>query len=140
MEEQIVRVADVMKTTLHMISGLATVQEAIDRMNALKVTSLVIERRDENDEYGVVTVQDIAAKVVAVNRSTQRTSVYQIMTKPTLTVHPEMNVKYAIRLLADHRHSRALVRDGATLLGFIAMRDLVLSYKETSPEQTTDQD
>ena len=107
METQIVRVTDVTRTSLHMVSGLATVQNAIEEMNKHRVSSLVIERRNDDDEYGVITVQDIAAKVVAINRSTERTSVYEIMTKPALTINADMNVKYAIRLRGRPVHNSA---------------------------------
>ncbi len=130
MESGFVRVADVMRTELHMVDGLASVQSAIEEMNRLKVSSLVIEHRHEGDEYGIVTVRDIAAKVVAVNRSTERTSVYQIMTKPALTISADMNVKYAIRLLARLQHGRALVTSGGTLIGLVSLRDMVLSYAD----------
>lgn len=130
METQIVRVTDVTRTSLHVVSGLATVQNALEEMNKHRVSSLVIERRNDGDEYGVITVQDIAAKVVAINRSTERTSVYEIMTKPTLTINADMKVKYAIRLLAQLEHSRALVTDGEALLGLVNLRDLVLSYAD----------
>jgi len=51
METQIVRVADVTRTSLHMVSGLATVQNAIEEMNKHRVSSLVIEHRHDGDEY-----------------------------------------------------------------------------------------
>ena len=54
------------------------------------------ERRNADDEYGILTVRDIAAEVVGANRSVARTSVYEVMTKPALTVAADMNVKYAI--------------------------------------------
>ena len=130
MESLIVRVADVMRTSLQMVSGLASVQSAIEEMNEHNVSSLVIEHRHDGDEYGIVTVRDIAAKVVSVNRSTERTSVYEIMTKPALTISADMNVKYAIRLLARLEHSRALVTGGEGLLGLVNLRDLVLSYAD----------
>ena len=38
MEDRIVRVSDVMQTSLHMVSGLASVQEAIAELNRLKVS------------------------------------------------------------------------------------------------------
>ena len=105
-------------------------------MNHHKISSLVIERRDENDEYGLLTLQDIAGKVVAINRSTQRTSVYEIMTKPTMTIDHDMNVKYAIRLLANLNLEHSLVSDCGKITGFVTLRDLVLSYtkKEKSSE------
>ncbi|MHA1544856.1 MAG: CBS domain-containing protein [Alphaproteobacteria bacterium] len=131
MESRIVKVADVMRTSVHMVSGLASVQSAIEEMNRHSVSSLVIEHRHEGDEYGTVTVKDIAAKVVAVNRSVERTSVYEIMTKPALTISADMNVKYAIRLLARLEHDRALVTGGEGLLGLVNLRNLVLSYADT---------
>ncbi len=130
MESTMVRVADVMQTSLHMVSGLASVKDAIEVMHEHSVSSLVIERRDEHDEYGVVTVHDIAAKVVAVNRSTERTSVYEIMTKPALTISGDMNIKYAIRLLSRFELTRALVIGNGGLAGLVTLRDMVINYRD----------
>ena len=126
----IVRVADVMQTSLHMVSGLSSVTDALKLMREERVSSLIIERRDEDDEYGIVTILNIAAKVVAENRSADRTSVYQIMTKPALTLSADMNVKYAIRLLARLGLTRALVTKGKHIEGLVTLRDLVLSGAE----------
>ena len=131
MEHKIVRVSDVMNAPLHMIGGVASVQDAIAEMNRLNVSSLIIERRDDDDEFGVISVHNIASKVVAVNRSTSRTSVYEVMTKPALTLDSYMNVKYAIRLLARFGLTRALVIHGKELLGIVTLRDMVLGYIET---------
>ncbi|NNF77935.1 MAG: CBS domain-containing protein [Rhizobiales bacterium] len=128
MARNVVRVSDVMRTTLHMVSGLASVYDAMKEMNRLEVSSLIIERRDEHDEFGVITVHDIASKVVAVNGATERTSVYEVMTKPALTLDSEMNAKYAIRLLSRFSLTRALVIQGKELLGIVTLRDLVLGY------------
>ncbi len=128
MQHKVVRVSHVMQTTLQMVSGLASVQDAIGEMNRLNVSSLVIERRDGDDEFGVITVHDIASKVVAVNKSTERTSVYEVMTKPALTLDSDMNSKYAIRMLSRFDLTRALVIHGKELLGIVTLRDLVLGY------------
>ena len=56
MERKVVRVSEVMNTSLHKVSGLASVQDAIVEMNRHSVSSLVIERRDRDDEFGIVTV------------------------------------------------------------------------------------
>ena len=127
MSTSFVRVADVMQTSLHMVSGLASVQHALEQMGRENVSSLVVDRRDEDDEYGVITVQDIAANVVSPNHSAQRISVYQVMTKPALTLPADMNVRYAIRLLSGFGLSRALVTRGRKLEGLVTLRDLVLS-------------
>ena len=128
MGDPTIKVADLMRTTLHTIDGLASVQKAIEEMSRLGVSSLVIERRNSDDEFGVVTVRDIAAKVVAENKSIARTSVYEVMTKPALTVSFDMNVKYAIRMLSRFVINRALVTRDNELVGLITLRDMVVGY------------
>ena len=130
MPDPVVKVADVMRTSLHIVNGLSSVQEAIEEMSRLGVSSLVIERRRPDDEYGVVTVRDIARKVVGASRSAARTSVYEVMTKPALTVAAEMNVKYAIRLLSRFEINRALVTREGELVGIVTLRDLVIGYAD----------
>ena len=130
MPNSVVKVADVMRTSLHMVNGLASVQDAIAEMSRLGVSSLLIERRHPGDEYGVVTVRDIARKVVAASKSVARTSVYEVMTKPALSVAAEMNVKYAIRMLSRLEINRALVTRDDELVGLVTLRDLVVGFVE----------
>lgn len=133
MTDGFIRVGDVMQTNLHKISGLASVKDAIELMRQQEVSSLLIERRHDGDECGLITVRDIASKVVAVNKSTERTNVYEVMNKPAVTVPADMNVKYAIRLLAQLGLSRALVLGATGPVGLVTMRDMVLGYaKEES--------
>lgn len=131
MDKPIVKVGDVMTKSLHKINGLASVADAIEMMRTIQTSSLVIERRHEGDEYAVVTVKDIAAKVIAENRSVERTSVYEIMTKPALTVSADMNIKYAIRLLVRLGARRALVTQGNDVVGFVSQRDMVVRFAGT---------
>ena len=94
---------------------------------------MLIERRHPGDEHGVVTVRDIARKVIAANRSVTRTSVYEVMTKPALTVSADMNVKYAIRLLSRFEINRALVTRDDELIGLVTLRDMVVGYAGEAP-------
>ena len=130
MDRNFLKVSDVMQTSIHMISGLATVREAIAQMKAKGVSALVIERRHNGDEYGFLSLDEIAARVIALNRSLDRTSVYEVMDKPTLTLNPHMATKYAIRLLSRLQQRRALVVDEGGAKGIVTMRDLVLAQAE----------
>lgn len=132
MTEPVIKVGEVMRTQLHIVDGLSSARRAIAEMQRLGVNSLVIDRRHAGDEYGLVTAQDIAEKVIAQNRSLRRTSVYQVMTKPAVTVSAAMNVKYAIRLLARLGLSRALVTRDDELAGLVTLRDLVVAYAGVS--------
>jgi CBS domain-containing protein len=130
MQGDTVRVDAVMQTELLFIDGLSSVADALKQMRQTGVSSLVIEKRHPGDEYGFLTVNEIADRVIAVNKPLGRTAVYEIMDKPVLTIAPSMQVKYAVRLLAELNRRRALVRDDSGLLGFVSLRDLVWSYAE----------
>ena len=121
------RVEDVMTAEVHSIDGLATVSEAMALMQKHSVSSLVVNRRDDTDEIGMVVVSDIARKVIAPNRSPDRVNVYEIMSKPMLTLPSEMLARYAVRLLVQFDISRATVVDSdRNPVGIVTLRDLVL--------------
>ena len=123
-----VTVGEVLTTPVQSIDGLATVQEAIELMRTHGISSLVIDRRYDGDEYGMLVVSDIATKLIAHDRSPDRTNVYEVMSKPVLAVDRDMDIKYAIRLLSRFGVSRAVVTDDGTVSGIITLRDLVLRY------------
>ena len=127
-EQSYTRVRDIMTHPPHVIDGLASVADAIVHMKQHQVSSLVIEKRHEGDEYGILVVQDIAGKVIGRDRSPKRTSVYEVMSKPVLTVDADMDIKYAIRILARFGLSRGLVTERSRLVGIVTMRDMVLRH------------
>ncbi len=128
-DEPHIKVEEVMTRTVKTIDSMATVREAMAEMAAAGVSSLVIERRDERDEFGLLGIADIAAEVVAANRSLDRVNVYEIMTKPVVTLDAEMDIKYGIRLLVRVGLSRGLVVDHErNLVGIATLRDMVLAY------------
>jgi signal-transduction protein with cAMP-binding, CBS, and nucleotidyltransferase domain len=130
-ESQIIRVGDVMTPSIRTIGRMATVGEAIELMREAGVSSLVVERRDAADEFGLVAVTDIAREVIATERPVHRVNVYEIMTKPVLSVPVDMQTKYAVRLLVSFKLSRALAVDQSRApVGIVTLRDMVLRYQE----------
>ena len=123
-----VPVRDVMTTPPCTIDGLASVAEAIDLMRQHKISSLIVDRRHDGDEFGILVVHDIAINVIARDRSPRRTSVYEIMSKPVFKVDIDMDIRYTIRLLARFGLSRALVTDQNELAGMVTLRDMVLRH------------
>jgi CBS domain-containing protein len=123
-------VSEVMTQTPERIEGLATVQEALDRMKSRHISSLVVERRDAQDEFGLLLVADIAREVIGQSRPLNRTNVYEIATKPAPTVDADMSIKYAIRHMARFGLSHCVVLRGRDLVGVVTLRDLTLRYVE----------
>ena len=124
-----IRVGDFMFSELHTVEGLATVAEAMALMKRHGVSSLAVNRRDEDDEFGIVVVSDIAREVIAKNRAPERVHVYEVMSKPVLTLPADMQARYAVRLLVRFDLSRAVVVDHERRpLGIVDLHDLVLGH------------
>lgn len=122
-----IRVRDVMASTYAMIDGLRTVSEGIEVARLNKVKALVVNKRHQDDEYGLVLMNDIAKKVLAKNRSAERTNIYEIMTKPALSVSPDMNVKYCARLFERFGISRAPVIEDGQVIGMVSYNNIVIN-------------
>lgn len=128
-DEPHIKVSEVMTGAVRTVDSMATAREAMAAMAEAGVSSLIVERRDEEDEFGLLSITDLAEQVVAANRSPDRTNVYEIMSKPVVNLDAEMDIKYAIRLLVRLGLSRGLVVDHERrLVGIATLRDMVLSY------------
>jgi CBS domain-containing protein len=127
--ESYIKVSEVMQRRVHTVDPMATVRDALRMMVEHGVSSLVIERRDEADELGLVVVTDIAREVIAGHKSPDRVNVYEIMSKPVLTLDEDMHIKFGIALLHRFELSRGLVTDhDRNLVGIVTLRDMVLRY------------
>ncbi len=132
----ITRVTDVMTHGVFPIEPTATVREAVALMIDKRTSSVVVERRDGDDEFGIITVTDIAAGVIGKDLSPDRVNVYEIMSKPLVSVAAEMNVVYAVRLLLRFHLTRALVVDHQrNPLGIVTLRDVVLRTLTEEPTE-----
>ncbi len=121
-----VSVRDVLKTEFGLIEGGATILEALLLMKKLRTSVLVVDKRHDNDEYGLLLISDIARQVLALDRSPKRVNVYEVMTKPAVYVEPDMDIRYCSRLFARFDLVRALVVDEKKILGTISPNLLVL--------------
>ena len=120
-------VRDVMKKEYDLVEGVATVREALEVMEHIETKCLIVNKRHEHDEYGIVVIADIAREVLVKDRSADRVSIYEVMTKPAVTVHPDMNIKYASALFARLGLSRAPVVDrNGNIVGIVSYTDMVM--------------
>ena len=125
-ERNITRVRDVMKPQFDMVDGLATVAEAMKTMVHVDTKCLIVRKRHDDDEFGIVTLADIARQVLAVDRAPERVNIYEIMTKPVVHVSPDMDIRYCARLFARLDINRAPVVEDGRVIGIVGYTDLVL--------------
>jgi CBS domain-containing protein len=115
---------EIMTKEVVTIRGSATVAEAVALMKDKKLRALVVERRSEDDPYGIVSETDIVYKVAAYGHDPKKMRVYEIMTKPCIVVNPELGVEYVARLFATTHIRRApVIKDN--LLGIISVSDIL---------------
>jgi signal-transduction protein with cAMP-binding, CBS, and nucleotidyltransferase domain len=124
--KQIVRVREVMKDDFDIINGKMTVMEALEKMKHVETKSLIVEKRDDDDEYGMVLISDIAKNVLAKDRSPSRVNIYEIMSKPVVSVDPEMDIRYCARLFERFGLARAPVIESRKIVGIVSFTDMVM--------------
>jgi CBS domain-containing protein len=115
---------DIMSTEVVMIQGSATVREAVNLMKETGLRALIVDRRHEEDAYGIVTETDIVYKVIAYGKDPSTVQVHEIMTKPVITVNPDLGVEYVARLFANTGIRRAPVIQGE-VLGIVSVTDIL---------------
>ncbi len=125
-EREVIRVVDVMKTDFDLVDGMITVEEALDTMKHVDTKCLIVDKRNEDDEFGMLLISDIARKVLAMDRAPSRVNVYEVMAKPVLCVEKEMDIRYCARLFDRFDISRAPVIDCGKVVGIVSLTDLVL--------------
>jgi predicted transcriptional regulator len=122
----IVRVHEVMKTDVDIVDGMTTVTDALNNMKYPETRTLIVDKRHEDDEFGVVMFRDIAKRVLAPDLSPQRINMYEIMSKPVLGVNPQMDVRYCTKLFDRFGISRAPVIENGKIIGLVSYSDIVL--------------
>ncbi len=119
-------VRDCMRKEVTEVDGTMDVLSALKMMKKVGATSLIVNRRDDQDEYGLLLFSDIAKKVIAMNRAPARVSVYEVMAKPVLSVRPDMQVRYCARLFENFGISHAPVVENDKIVGIVSFYLLVL--------------
>ena len=124
--DEIIRVRDVMKSEVDVVDGMLTVTEALRSMKYPDTRTLIVDKRHDDDEYGVVMFRDMAKKVLARDHSPNRVNIYEIMSKPVVSVEPDMDIRYCSRLFDNFGLSRAPVLENKKIIGLVSYTDIVL--------------
>ncbi len=125
-KKPIIRARDIMSKGITTIDGMVTAREAAAKMRAEKVSALLVEKRHADDVWGILVVQDFIEGVIIANRSPDEVNVYEIMTKPIITVPADMDIRFAARLIHRAGIRRAPVEENRELIGMVSLSSLIL--------------
>ena len=127
-------VEDLMVTDVITVSCMATLREAMDIMRKRRVKSLIVEKRHPGDAWGIVTYTTILRTVVREEGDVDLINVYDIATKPALSVPRQLEVRHAVQMMLDFDIKRVLVASNNELEGILTMNDIVSSILEQVDE------
>jgi len=118
--------SDVMTKKVVLVDGMATAKEAVEIMRKEKVESLIVKKRHPRDAYGIVTVHDFIKGVIIPDKTSVEVNVFEIMSKPAVSVPANMDVQYVANLLMNIGHKMAPVEENGEYIGMVSLSDLIL--------------
>lgn len=130
MQQSDLTVADVMRPEFVTVDGMTTVNDALQVMREGRSDILLVNKRSQSDEYGVLLLADIVAEVLAPDRAPDRVNVYEIMSKPAITVSAGMSVKNCARLFKNVGISSAPVMRDDEIVGIVSYRELAFGSSQ----------
>jgi predicted transcriptional regulator len=128
-------IKDIMVRDVVTVSPFATIREAMKVMKQRGVKSLVVDKRDQHDAFGIITYTNILKTIVAEEGDIDLINVYDICAKPALTISRELDVKHAARLMVNMGIRRLLVTVTNELAGIITMNDIVGAILEMTDDE-----
>ena len=123
-------VRHVMMPNFKKLEGVTKVYDALAMMKEEGINAVLIQPRNEKDVYGIMTLKDIARKVIGERRKLHETHVYEIMSKPVLSVQADMPVPYAARFLTNFDVSYATVMEDRAIIGLVSLNGMVNQWKD----------
>lgn len=123
--KRVIKARDVMHTDHLELDGQATIADALEAMKAAEASVVIVEKRHEHDAYGILLLPDIAKKVLAKDRAPERVNVYEIMSKPVISLDPDMDVRHCARLFDRFGLASAPVIENGVVLGIVTYNELV---------------
>jgi len=125
-QRELIRVRDVMKNNYDLVDRMDTVADVLKALEFAEAKCFIVNKRNDDDEYGIVLLSDIAKKVLAVDKSMERTNIYEIMSKPVISVRPDMDIRNCVRLFENFGLGRAPVIEHGEVIGIVGYTDIVL--------------
>ncbi len=111
------------KAPHNFISGDALVLDALKQLNDLDLSYLIVKNAD--DVVGIFSERDYARKVILQGRSSDKTTVMEVMTTELPEVSLEDSVQKCMNILAEHGRRYILVTNNKKFEGVITIHDLL---------------
>lgn len=126
------KVSDILSSkgsNVYSVTENITVYEALKIMNEKNIGALLV-MHDQRLE-GIISERDYARKIVLKGKSSQETTVKEIMTEEVITVLPEDSIEKCMELMSGRRIRHLPVMRDDKVLGVISITDVVTAIIES---------
>ena len=123
-------------STVLTIASQASVLDAIGKMSRANIGAIVVQ--DGEQPSGIFTERDYLRKISLEGRSSNNTTVAEVMSSPLITVEPAEATRNAMETMTERRCRHLVVTEEGQMVGIVSLGDLVkhmLQEKEAEVEQ-----
>lgn len=114
----------------------STVKELADQMNKHDRGAIIIVD-SANHPIGIITERDIVRRVVSAGKDPNRITASNIMSKPVISVDPEMSIHNVALTMTKYRIRRLPVVRDTVLHGIVTAADMAkMLYKRSERDPT----
>jgi len=105
------------------VSPGTSVEDAMHKMRESDVSYLLVEPV-ENEGWGIMTKRDVITKIVGANKSTHKSTVDEIASRPLITVPTDASLRSVSLMLSENNIRRVVVESRDTPVGVVSDTDL----------------
>lgn len=116
---------DIMSNGVISIERDATVYDAMQKMFDRRVTSLIVEKKSDKENYGILTRKDIINKVIAPDKDPKELEITDVMSEPLLAISPDFTIENVSRLMQKTDIRRFPVVEEREIIGMVSNSDIM---------------
>jgi isocitrate dehydrogenase len=105
------------------VSPGTSVEDAIHKMRESDVSYLLVEPVEDKG-WGIMTKRDVITKIVGANKSTHKSTVDEIASRPLITVPTDASLRSVSLMLSENNIRRVVVETQDTPVGVVSDTDL----------------
>ncbi len=131
--QTLTKVKDWMIDLVVFIDPDSTVLDALSTMRRRYLNSLIVNKTENNPEYGIVTSTDICDKIVAQGQNAAELKIREIMSSPLISVKPEDSIKECAKKMSElNIHHLPVTNDDGKVIGMISASDFLVVAEATA--------
>ncbi len=125
MDAKSVKVGDLMNRDVRSIEKNTTIISAGKQMIEKHVSSFIVEPDNQLDTFGIITRKDVVEALITAGVGETSILVKDVMTKPSITVSPELSIYNCHQMMLMVGVRRMPVIEGNRLVGIISNSDIL---------------